>query len=108
MGTGANSNYEVDVCKHLIHYGIAAVLIAQVKLRLDKTTFCKTNDESHVGQRVAKVFDIEADDGDNIYRGTVRKVIEVEGGGKEFRIQYDDGDSEDVTMEDLYSEFFVS
>jgi len=58
-----------------------------------------------VGKRVAKHFEVEADDGDNIYRGKVTKVVEVDGRDHEFRIQYDDGDSEDVTSSELFDMF---
>ena len=53
---------------------------------------------------MAKHFKVEADDGDKIFRGKVVAVIEVEGEDPDFRIQYDDGDSEDVAIDDLLSE----
>jgi hypothetical protein len=65
--------------------------------------FAKTSDEEHVGKRVAKVFDVEADDGDNVYRGTVKEVAIVDG-KKEFRVAYDDGDVDDVSDETLFGE----
>ncbi|KAL7544124.1 hypothetical protein ACHAXR_013528 [Thalassiosira sp. AJA248-18] len=92
--------YIVEQSKHLIHYGIASALSVQVNLRNRKDEFSKKND--HVGKRVAKHFEVEADDGDNIFRGNVVKVIDAEGGGHDFRIQYDDGDSEDVSTSELY------
>jgi len=97
--------YIVESSKHLIHYGIACVLAAQVGLRKSKDAFRKNPNEEHVGKRVAKHFEVEADDGDNIYRGKVTKVVEVEGRDCEFRIQYDDGDSEDVTSSELFDMF---
>ena len=93
--------YEVEVSKHLIHYGIAAVLCKQAKLQQKKNEFGNKGDEDHLGKRVAKVFDVETDDGDNIYRGTVVEVFEVDG-KKEYRIKYDDGDVEDVYVETLF------
>ena len=54
------------------------------------------NDE-HIGRRVAMLFDVQADDGDNIYRGTVVGVNERDG-AKEYGIKYDDGDTEDVSV----------
>ena len=62
----------------------------------------------YVGKRVAKHFNVEADDGDNIFRGKVAAVIEVEGEDPDFRIKYDDGDSEDVTVHELAGEYFRS
>ncbi|KAL3782164.1 hypothetical protein HJC23_004527 [Cyclotella cryptica] len=93
--------YEVEVSKHLIHYGIAAVLCKQAKLQQKKDEFVKKGHEEHLGKRVAKVFDVETDEGDNIYRGTVVEVFEVDG-KKEYRIKYDDGDVEDVYVETLF------
>lgn len=107
--TDAQSNkleYEVQLNKHLIHYGISAILQLQVLARKNKAIFCKeSSSESHVGKRVAKVFDVETDDGDNIFRGRVAKEIVVEGKGKHYRINYDDGDAEDVTAEVLFDMF---
>eukprot|EP00579_Thalassiosira_antarctica_P001658 CAMPEP_0201869050 /NCGR_PEP_ID=MMETSP0902-20130614/2711_1 /ASSEMBLY_ACC=CAM_ASM_000551 /TAXON_ID=420261 /ORGANISM="Thalassiosira antarctica, Strain CCMP982" /LENGTH=685 /DNA_ID=CAMNT_0048394489 /DNA_START=121 /DNA_END=2178 /DNA_ORIENTATION=- len=98
-------SYVVEASKHLMHYGIASVLAAQVKLRKSKDAFSKNPHEEHVGKRVAKHFEVEADDGDNIFRGKVMKVIKAEGGENEFRIKYDDGDSEDVTTSELFDMF---
>jgi hypothetical protein len=92
--------YEVEVSKHLIHYGIAAVLYKQAKTERLMSEFA--NDE-HIGRRVAKLFDVEADDGDNIYRGTVVGVNERDG-AKEYGIKYDDGDTEDVSVVTLFGE----
>jgi len=97
---GKTLNYEVQLNKHLIHYGISAVLKYQV-LAKNKAKFSKSG-ETHVGKRVAKVFDVECDDGDNIFRGSVAEEIVVEGGKKSYRINYDDGDAEDVTKESLF------
>eukprot|EP00584_Thalassiosira_punctigera_P006535 CAMPEP_0172538208 /NCGR_PEP_ID=MMETSP1067-20121228/9646_1 /TAXON_ID=265564 ORGANISM="Thalassiosira punctigera, Strain Tpunct2005C2" /NCGR_SAMPLE_ID=MMETSP1067 /ASSEMBLY_ACC=CAM_ASM_000444 /LENGTH=758 /DNA_ID=CAMNT_0013323661 /DNA_START=132 /DNA_END=2408 /DNA_ORIENTATION=+ len=95
--------YVVEASKHLIHYGIACVLAAQVGLGKSKEAFRKNPHlEEHVGKRVAKHFEVEADDGDNIYRGKVMEIVEVEGKDHEFRIKYDDGDSEDVTSGELF------
>eukprot|EP00571_Detonula_confervacea_P012643 CAMPEP_0172311816 /NCGR_PEP_ID=MMETSP1058-20130122/15787_1 /TAXON_ID=83371 /ORGANISM="Detonula confervacea, Strain CCMP 353" /LENGTH=634 /DNA_ID=CAMNT_0013025109 /DNA_START=147 /DNA_END=2051 /DNA_ORIENTATION=+ len=96
--------YKVEMSKHLIHYGIACVLATQVSLRNRKDAFRKNPHQEHVGKRVAKHFEVEADDGDNIFRGDVVKVIETDK-EDEFRIQYDDGDSEDITIGELYDLF---
>jgi hypothetical protein len=95
-----NGRYVVESSKHLIHYGIADVLTTQVQLRISKEAEASRQD--HVGKRVAKHFDVEADDGDNIFRGKVAKAIVAEGGEPEFRINYDDGDSEDVSEKELF------
>ena len=75
-----------------------------VKAAAGKRTGISPHQE-YVGKRVAKHFEVEADDGDNIFRGKVAAaVIEVEGGDPDFRIQYDDGDREDVAMDELLGE----
>jgi len=96
---GKKLKYEVQLHKHLIHYGITAVLKMRF-LAKNKAKFSNTG-ETHVGKRVAKVFDVETDDGDNIFRGSVAKEIVIEGGEKNYRINYDDGDAEDVSNESL-------
>lgn len=96
--------YGVEVCKHLIHYGVTAVLYSHVKLQQKKDEFVKKNADEHVGKRVAKVFDMEDDGGDNIFRGTVEGFVEVDG-KKEYRIKYDDGDVEDVFEDTLFGEY---
>lgn len=99
---GAEPKYEVEGSKHLIHYGVTAVLVEQVRLKRNRADFCEAVNADHVGQRVAKMFDVEADDGDNVYRGRVVKVVEAEGGKKEYNIKYDDGDEEDVSLDTLF------
>jgi pantothenate kinase type III len=159
-GVSVDLRYEVDSSKHLIHYGIACVLLKQSKLskqqhkelkihetlqdnvetrKLDalneyvgkreaKSKRSKLSKQQHkelkihetlqdnvetrkldalneyVGKRVAKRFNVETDDGDKIFRGIVMKVIEIPGAESEFLIKYDDGDGEDVTMDELLSE----
>ena len=100
--TGNNLNYQVRSNKHLIHYGISAILNMQMLLRREKANFNKSG-KSHVGKRVAKVFDVESDDGDNIFRGSVTEEIFIEtNNSKYYRILYDDGDDEDVTADSLF------
>jgi hypothetical protein len=116
-GVSVDLHYEVDSSKHLIHYGIACVLSKQSKLskqkqkelireslqdKLETPKLDVLND--YVGKRVAKRFNVETDDGDKIFRGNVMKVIEIPGAESEFRIKYDDGDGEDVSMKELLSE----
>ena len=91
--------YEVHLNKHLIHYGIAAVLGVKVQ---ERQIMAKFSTDSHINKRVAKVFDTETDDGDNVFRGTVVEEIMLRGVGKTYSIRYDDGDSEDVTARDLF------
>ena len=91
--------YEVHLNKHLIHYGIAAVLGVKVQ---ERQMMAKFSTDSHINKRVAKVFDTETDDGDNVFRGTVVEEIMLRGVGKTYSIRYDDGDSEDVTARDLF------
>lgn len=105
----ASLRYSVESSKHLIHYGIACVLFSQVSLRkrgdaISRSSSTQPRNE-HVGKRVAKQFDVEADDGDNIFRGTVINAIIVEGSNEpDYRIQYDDGDIEDVAADELLGE----
>ena len=96
----SNPRYMVSSNKHLIHYGIACVLSTQTRLRKRK----RLPHQEYVGKRVAKHFEVEADDYDNIFRGKVAAVIGVEGEDPDFRIQYDDGDREDVAMDELLGE----
>ena len=51
-GHHAKSEYIVEVNKHLIHYGVAAALLAQVYLKKKKDEFCEMKIDSHVGKRV--------------------------------------------------------
>lgn len=125
--------YQVEVNKHLVHYGVAAVLAeeedreeedpeesgsgATEERRMEAKTGREEQEEAmkereameakkarardeespregHVGQRVAKRFDV--DDGDGIFRGTVDMAAAAG-----FHIKYDDGDSEDVLEGEL-------
>jgi pantothenate kinase type III len=100
----SNPRYEVESSKHLIHYGVASVLSTQYRLRKSK----RLPYMEYIGKRVAKHFEVEADDGDNIFRGKVAAVIEVEGEDPDFRINYDDGDSEDVAIDELLGKYVPS
>ncbi|KAL7554737.1 hypothetical protein ACHAWF_018267 [Thalassiosira exigua] len=97
---GRNPRYKAESSKHLIHYGIACVLSSQVKQRRKAK-----NRNEHVGKRVAKKFPVEADDGDNVFRGHVSMVVE-----SGYRIIYDDGDKEDVAeseLQELFEQYTV-
>lgn len=98
----SKSKYQVENSKHLIHYGISCVLAAQIsRTRKDSPH------STYLGKRVAKHFEVEADDGDNIFRGVVAKVIPAEEDGSfDFRIHYDDGDKEDVSHDELLGELY--
>ena len=91
--------YEVELQKHLIHYGIAVVLYMHVCVRRNTTTLDGSSD-SYIGKRVAKVFDVESDDGDNVFRGTVVEESVLDG-SKIHRVLYDDGDDEEVETDKL-------
>lgn len=102
--TGNNLKYEVRSNRHLIHYGISAILNMHMLARRKKAKINNKSGESYVGKRVAKVFDVESDDGDNIFRGSVTEEILVENDPNHnhyYRITYDDGDEEDVTLQSL-------
>lgn len=99
-----NAQYSVESSKHLIHYGITCVLVNQVSLRKRGDARRGHPQNKHLGKRVAKHFDVKADDGDNIFRGTVVEIIESDGSDPQFRIQYDDGDTEDVAADELIGE----
>ncbi len=61
--------------------------------------------DEHLGKRVAKVFELVPDkDGDCTYRGEVKMVIQYEGEVL-FYILYDDGDDEEVSIDELSGEF---
>ncbi len=96
--------YTVETSKHLIHYGVACVLAAQVELRRRKAEFAKNPGSEHVKKRVAKHFESEEDDGDNIFRGTVSELVTVDDGPNVFLVKYDDGDSEEVSLDELFGE----
>lgn len=98
--SGNNLNYQVRSNKHLIHYGISVILNMHILARRERANFGKSG-ESHVGKRVAKVFDVESDDGDNVFRGSVTEENEDDN-KKYYRVVYDDGDEEDVTAENLF------
>ncbi|KAL9191506.1 hypothetical protein ACHAXT_001212 [Thalassiosira profunda] len=100
----APPGYTVEASKHLIHYGVASALVAAVAERKNREQF-GSSARAHVGKRVAKHFDVEAEDGDNIFRGKVAKIVARNGGKEEFFIQYDDGDSEDVSESELLDMF---
>ena len=99
----SSSEFEVEHQKHLIHYGIASILFNGTQLQERKNEFAKRNGDYYLGKRVAKVFDVEDDEGDNIYRGIVKEVMDVDG-QKEYKIIYDDGDVEDISTETLFGE----
>jgi len=99
--SGSKAQYQVENSKHLINYGIGHVLSTKVQDRRKKESANKTSQEMYIGKRVAKHFEVEADDGDNIFRGKVAKVNKIGGGTYDFAIHYDDGDKEDVSFEEL-------
>ena len=102
-GGPSTAQYAVKTSRHLIHYGVTCVLLAKVNLRKRREEFIRNPHVKHVGKRVAKHFDVEADDGDNVFRGKVMRVVKVDS-GQAFHIQYDDGDSEDVSVGELFGE----
>lgn len=103
-----SAQYSVESSKHLIHYGIACVLLNQVSLLGRENASSGINSaqphNEYVGKRVAKHFDVEADDGDNIFRGTVIRAVVNGSNEPDYQIQYDDGDSEDVAADELVGE----
>lgn len=105
----SSAQYSVESSKHLIHYGIACVLLNQVYMRKRGDAISSSNSaqprNEHVGKRVAKHFNVEAEDGDNIFRGTVIEAIEGEGSEPDYRVQYDYGDTEDVAVDELFGEY---
>ena len=103
----SEKRYVVEQSKHLIHYGIASVLAAQVSARKKKDELARYPDAEYIGKRVAKHFPEEDDEGDNIFRGKVVKIVEDKGGETSFNIKYDDGDGEDVPKSELLGEFDV-
>ena len=99
--------------KHLIHYGIQAAIVEKVRERRmtddKKIFFAGDTTESvaarYMGKRVAKWFTEPDTNGDNYYCGSVTKIFngEAEKGVETvlFHIVFDDGDGEDVEIEEL-------
>ena len=68
----------------------------------------RNQDVEYIGKRVAKHcnFGLEDED-DNIFRGTVVKIVMNKGGEtKYFTIMYDCGDEEGASKRDLFSKMF--
>lgn len=53
-----------------------------------------------IGIRVAKHFRIMDEDGDTVFRGTIKKRDELKG-NKVYLVEYDDGDSEQVEPDEI-------
>ena len=64
--------------------------------------------DEHLGKRVAKVFELVPDkDGDCTYRGEVKMVVQYDGRVL-FYILYDDGDDEEVFIDELSGELVLT
>lgn len=101
---------ETEYRKHLIHEGIAALLVEKVNERVlqiqKQLKEIEVNSENFnakiVGQRVAKNFKSDKTrNQDHYYRGEVKEYNEDKEDGNYYRIEYSDDDEEDVTLEEL-------
>eukprot|EP00594_Rhizosolenia_setigera_P012803 CAMPEP_0178973692 /NCGR_PEP_ID=MMETSP0789-20121207/21894_1 /TAXON_ID=3005 /ORGANISM="Rhizosolenia setigera, Strain CCMP 1694" /LENGTH=452 /DNA_ID=CAMNT_0020661647 /DNA_START=530 /DNA_END=1888 /DNA_ORIENTATION=- len=102
---------ETEYRKHLIHEGIAALLvdkvnerILQVQKQLKKIEVNSENFNAKiVGQRVAKNFNKpnKTRNQDHYFRGVVKEYDSDKEDGNYYKIEYNDGDEEDVTLEEL-------
>jgi hypothetical protein len=94
--------YQVKAMKHMTHYGMACVL------RKNSDEFQKSPsadmDTVLIGQRVAKKFPVSDQDGDYVFRGSVA-CVHADDSEYPYGVRYDDGDSEDMTVVQLYGTF---
>mmetsp|Transcript_20809 Transcript_20809/g.30496 ORF Transcript_20809/g.30496 Transcript_20809/m.30496 type:complete len:644 (+) Transcript_20809:352-2283(+) len=98
----ATPKFQIMHSKHLIHYGISSAIMNQVRKRRkasEAKAKVQKEDENQkfMGQRVAKIFAVEDDDGDNVFRGSIVGFHKTNG----FLVKYDDGDKEHVLAEEL-------
>ena len=98
--------YVIMHAKHLIHYGISAALMRQVRARRKAVDVRKGVAEAKIngkvlGQRLAKKFDVPDSDGELIYRGEVTGIERVEGDNDIYLVTYDDGDKESISAGQL-------
>lgn len=82
--------YDLEHSKNLQHYGIASVLSSYYNKRMGEGT----NFHIHIGARVAKAA------GGIVMLGTVTRLESV-GGKREFRINWDESGSEQVSPENV-------
>ena len=109
--------------KHVVglqHFGIAAMVYEKSQERYSipnngsqkksKSSSATTDQallaefETYIGKKVAKEFQVPDADGENIYRGQVLEHNIYEGTMPMFRVVYQDGDEEDVSLDDLGGE----
>lgn len=114
------SNVTVIYHKYLIHMGITKVIMDEYVKRETVASEIQTIRDELIGLRVARNFPNRPDvDGDTVYRGTVFAVDpgEPEDGAQHsikdlendlFLIMFDDGDKEDLSVQELYGTFGLS
>ena len=97
--------YEVQSAKHLVTYAIAFELKDRIERREREPV--SELDAFLMGRRVAKEFPKQPDkDGDIVYRGTIMAAVQEDDGSDVYYIiQYDDNDSEDLSLVDIYGAF---
>ncbi len=106
-----SQKYTVKWENCMIHIGVCSSLLSQIKKNYVNPeeekeeehvgTEKKDFDIIHIGKRVAKYFAQAQEDGDHIYRGTINKVSQGKYASY-FFVVYDDGDSEEVFLDELY------
>lgn len=96
--------YEVKKMKHMIHYGIAGVLTRKDAEFREDSPATANLDALLIGQRIAKKFPAADADGDFVFRGVVSCIHKDP--DNPYGIRYDDGDSEDFSVDELYGTSF--
>lgn len=94
--------FEVEECKHLVHYGVAQLLMRN--MIPESTDPDEQLREAIQGNRVAKRFaSTSSYDGTDIFRGSVMSIKRGPRLEEDlFFVRYDDGDSEHLEFSDVY------
>ena len=90
--------------KHLIHYGISAALMKQIRINRENVKKQKKEVQplkKYLGVRVAKKFNVADSDGEKNFRGSVVGIHMTKEKEEVFCIRYDDDDKEDVSLKEL-------
>ncbi len=106
--SGASQDFVVTWEKTLLHIGVAAALLGHIKQNyeengekiVDKEQCQVAFAQKYIGKRIAKYFELAAEDNDHIYRGTVDQVKHNKN-GPVYNVLYDDGDQERVSQKEL-------
>jgi len=110
LANDVKQDYVVTWEKTLLHIGVAAALLSHVKKNYEEISekiggkkqaeMDPLTHKNLIGKRIAKYFDQAAEDNDHMYRGTVDNMKQTRG-VLMFHVSYDDGDKEQVPLDDL-------